>query len=176
MRKYIQPCIPAIMLFIALNAAAQQTKPAINYGNNAAAAKYISTRGVKFYCEVYGKGEPLLLIHGNSGEINNLKYQIPYFLKDYKVITVDSRAQGKSTDYGDSLTYEMMADDFNAILDSLHIHSAYVIGWSDGGINGLLLALRHRGKGKKLAETGANLIPNTSVFDPGGNAFMGASI
>ena len=176
MTKYIQTCIPAIVLFIALNAGAQQTRSAINYGSNAAAAKYITTRGVKFYCEVYGKGEPLLLIHGNSGSINNFKYQLPYFSKYYKVITVDSRAQGKSTDYGDSLTYEMMADDFNAILDSMHIQSAYVIGWSDGGINGLLLALRHPEKVKKLAETGANLIPDTSVFDPGGNAFMETSI
>ena len=176
MTKYIQTGIPAIVLFIALNAGAQQTRSAINYGSNAAAAKYITTRGVKFYCEVYGKGEPLLLIHGNSGSINNFKYQVPYFSKYYKVITVDSRAQGKSTDYGDSLTYEMMADDFNAILDSMHIQSAYVIGWSDGGINGLLLALRHPGKVKKLAETGANLIPDTSVFDPAGNAFMETSI
>jgi len=176
MTKYIQTCIPAIVLFIALNAVAQQTRSSINYGSNAAAAKYITTRGVKFYCEVYGKGEPLLLIHGNSGSINNFKYQVPYFSKYYKVITVDSRAQGKSTDYGDSLTYEMMADDFNAILDSMHIQSAYVIGWSDGGINGLLLALRHPEKVKKLAETGANLIPDTSVFDPAGNAFMETSI
>jgi len=165
-----------IVFFIALNTAAQHAKPAINYGSNAIAAKYISTRGVKFYCEIYGKGDALLLIHGNSGSINNFKYQIPYFSKHYKVIAVDSRAQGKSIDYGDSLTYEMMADDFNALLDSLHIQSAFVIGWSDGGINGLLLALRHPEKVKKLAETGANLIPDTSVFDPAGNASMQTSI
>ena len=114
MRKYIQTCIPLIMLFIAPDSNAQQNKSTINYGSNATAAKYITTRGVKFYCEVYGKGEPLLLIHGNSGSMNNFKYQIPYFSKYYKVIAVDSRAQGKSTDYGDSLTYQMMADDFNA--------------------------------------------------------------
>jgi pimeloyl-ACP methyl ester carboxylesterase len=70
----------------------------------------------------------------------------------------------------------MMADDLNAVLDSLHVDSAYVIGWSDGGINGLLLALRHPEKVRKLAETGANLIPDTSVFDPAGNASLDASI
>lgn len=173
MRKYIQPFITALMLFAIVAAEAQnKNTSAINYGSNATAGKYISTRGIKFYYEVYGKGEPLLLIHGNGGSINNFKYQIPYFSKYYKVIAIDSRAQGKSTDYGDSLTYEMMADDFNAVLDSLHIDSAYVIGWSDGGINGLLLALRHPEKVKKLAETGANLIPDTSVFDSGVNAFM----
>ena len=174
MRNCVQICISVSLLFISLSVVAQPKKnsPAINYGNNPAAGKYISTRGSKFYYEVYGKGEPLLLIHGNGGSINNFKYQIPYFSKYYKVIGVDSRAQGKSTDYGDSLTYEMMADDLNAVLDSLHVDSAFVIGWSDGGINGLLLALRHPEKAKKLAETGANLIPDTSVFDPAGNAFI----
>ena len=174
MRNFIQIFISTSLLFISFSLFAQQKKnvPAINYGNNPSAGKYISTRGIKFYCEVYGKGQPLLLIHGNGGSLGNFKYQIPYFSKYYKVIGVDSRAQGKSTDYGDSLTYEMMADDLNAVLDSLHVDSAFVIGWSDGGINGLLLALRHPEKVKKLAETGANLIPDTSVFDPAGNAFM----
>ncbi len=172
MRKPFNLYLPVLAILAMLTASAQQTKTAINYGNNPAAGKYIATRGAKFYCEVYGKGETLLLIHGNSGSIHDMKYQISYFSKYNKVIIVDSRAQGKSVDYSDSLTYEMMADDFNAILDTLHIRSAYVIGWSDGGINGLLLAMRHPEKVKKLAETGANLVPDTSVFDPGANAFM----
>lgn len=50
-----------------------------------------------------------------------------------------------------------MADDLNALLDRLHVDSSFVIGWSDGGINGLLLAMRHPDKVKKLAVTGANL-------------------
>jgi pimeloyl-ACP methyl ester carboxylesterase len=174
MKKFIQTFISLFLLFISFSAFAQQDKniPAIDYGNNAAAGKYIATRGIKLYCEIYGKGEPLLFTHGNSGSMHDFKYQIPYFSKYYKVIAVDSRAQGKSVDPGDSLTYEMMADDLNAVLDSLHIDSAYVIGWSDGGINTLLLALRHPEKVKKLAETGANLVPDTSVFDPAGNAFL----
>ena len=116
MRKCIKIPIAVLLLSIAFYADAQKNIPGINYGSNASAGKYISTRGIKIYYEMYGKGQPLLLIHGNSGSINNFKYQIPYFSKYYKVIAVDSRAQG-STDYGDSLTYEMMADDFNAVLD-----------------------------------------------------------
>lgn len=128
--------------------------------------KYIDTRGFKMYYETYGSGQPLLIIHGNGGSINNFLYQIPYFEKKYKVILADNRAQGKSPDPGDSLSYEMMADDLNALLDSLHIDSCYVIGWSDGGINGLLLAIHHPGKVKKLAITGANLTPDTTAVDP----------
>ncbi len=137
--------------------------PKSPYGNNKITGKFYDIRGFKMYCEVYGKGEPLLIIHGNGGSINNFIYQIPYFSKKYKVIIADSRAQGKSTDKGDSLTYEMMADDYAALLDQLKIDSANVIGWSDGGINGLLLAIRHPGKVKKLAITGANLVPDTTA-------------
>ncbi len=144
----------------------------VNYGNNPAVGKYLSTRGVKLYYETYGKGEPLLLIHGNGGSIHDMKYQISYFQKYYKVIIADSRSQGKSIDTAETLNYETMADDMNALLDSLHIKSAYVIGWSDGGINGLLLAMRHPEKVKKLVASGANLIPDASVLDPAGVAFI----
>ena len=56
-----------------------------------------------------------------------------------------------------------MADDYAALLTTLKIDSAYVIGWSDGGIEGLLLAMRHPEKVKKLAVTGANLVPDTTA-------------
>ena len=133
------------------------------YGHNKAAGKFYDIRGFKMYAEVYGKGQPLLIIHGNGGSIKNFIFQIPYFAKKYKVIIADSRAQGKSDDPADSLSYEMMADDYAALLDVMKIDSAYVIGWSDGGINGLLLAIRHPGKVSKLAITGANLVPDTTA-------------
>ena len=136
------------------------------YGRNKAVGKFIKTRGINMYYETYGEGEPLLIIHGNGGSINNFIYQIPYFAKNYKVILADSRAQGKSVDKGDSLSYEMMTDDLNALLDTLHLNNCYVIGWSDGGINGLLLAMRHPDKVKKLAVTGANLWPDQTAVDP----------
>lgn len=90
--------------------------------------------------------------------------QIPHFSRKYKVIAADSRGQGKSTDNADSLTYEMMADDYGSLLDSMKVDSVFVIGWSDGGINGLLLASRHPEKVKKLAITGANLWPDTTAL------------
>lgn len=154
-------------IFIATAATAQQSPfDTTIYGRNPAAGHTIHLRGFNMYYETYGTGEPLLIIHGNGGSINNFMYQIPYFESKYKVILADSRAQGKSTDTSDSLSYEMMTDDLNALLDSLHLDSCYVIGWSDGGINGLLLAIRHPEKVKKLAITGANLTPDTTAVDP----------
>jgi pimeloyl-ACP methyl ester carboxylesterase len=141
----------------------QMTNGKVPYGNNPAAGKYYDIHGFKMYCETYGEGQPLLIIHGNGGSINNFIYQIPYFSKKYKVIIADSRAQGKSKDDGDSLTYEMITDDYAALLTAMKVDSAFVIGWSDGGIEGLMLAIRHPEKVKKLAVTGANLIPDTSA-------------
>ena len=147
---------------------AQESVPldTTKFGRNPAVGKYADIRGFKMYYETYGKGEPLLIIHGNGGSIVNFSNQIPYFAKNYQVILADSRAQGKSVDPTDSLSYEMMTDDLNALLDQLGLKSCYVIGWSDGGINGLLLAIRHPDKVKKLAVTGANLWPDTTAVDP----------
>ena len=136
------------------------------YGKNKEAGKYYNIRGFKMYAETYGSGQPLLIIHGNGGSINNFLYQIPYFSKKYKVIIADSRAHGNSKDDADSLSYEMMADDYAALLDQMKIDSAFVIGWSDGGINGLLLAIHHPEKVKKLAITGANLWPDSTAVFP----------
>ncbi|MEP6612002.1 MAG: alpha/beta hydrolase [Mucilaginibacter sp.] len=144
----------------------QKAMDTTTYGKNPAAGKYADIRGFKMYYETYGKGEPLLIIHGNGGSINNFLYQIPYFAKNYQVIIADSRAQGKSVDHTDSLSYEMITDDLNALLDKLNLKQCYVIGWSDGGIEGLMLAMHHPEKVKKLAVTGANLWPDTSAVDP----------
>ncbi len=134
------------------------------YGNNPDAGHYINIRGFKMYYEVYGKGEPMLMIHGNAGSINNLSGQIEYFSKYYQVIIADSRAHGKSTDTSDTLSYKMMADDFNALLDSLQIKSCNVLGWSDGGNNGLLMAIHYPEKIKKLVISGANTeIDSTAI-------------
>jgi pimeloyl-ACP methyl ester carboxylesterase len=144
------------------NAYPQNSKPT-PYGNNPEVGKYYSLRGFRMYCEIYGQGEPLLIIHGNGGSIADFRNQIPYFSKKYRVILADSRSQGKSADPGDSLSYEMMADDLACLLDTLQVDSAFVIGWSDGGINSLLLAMRHPQKVRKLASTGANLVPDTTA-------------
>ncbi|MFD0794763.1 alpha/beta fold hydrolase [Mucilaginibacter litoreus] len=167
--KTLHALIAFLFLLIALPVFAQNFEKDMDttmYGRNKAVGKYAELRGIKMYYEVYGKGEPLLIIHGNGGSINNFVYQIPYFAKKYQVILADSRAQGKTVDHADSLSYEMITDDLNALLEHLKLKNVNVIGWSDGGIEGLLLAINHPDKVKKLAVTGANLRPDTSAVDP----------
>ena len=147
-------------------APAQQAAP-VPYGDNAAVGKYYDINGFKMYTEVYGSGPPLLMIHGNNGSMKAFAKNVPYFAAHYTVILADSRSQGKSIDPDHPLTFEMMADDFATLLDAMHIDSADVLGWSDGGINALLLAIRHPEKVKRLASTGANLWPDSDAFKKG---------
>jgi pimeloyl-ACP methyl ester carboxylesterase len=168
--KQIKSLLSILLVLLTGVACAQQEETikadTVTYGKNAAVGKYAEIRGFKMYYEVYGKGEPLLIIHGNGGSIKDFRYQIPYFAKKYQVILADSRAQGKSNNDKDTLSYEMMSDDLNALMDQLKIKNANVIGWSDGGIEGLLLAMRNPDKVKMLAVTGANLWPDTTAVDP----------
>ncbi|ASZ12635.1 alpha/beta hydrolase [Chitinophaga pendula] len=138
----------------------------VNYGNNKAAGHYLNTRGIKLYYESYGQGEPLILMHINGGSIKLFEQQIPFFAKNYRVIAIDSRAHGKSIDTKDSLSFEMMADDLNALMDSLHLKNANIIGWSDGGITGLVMAMRYPERVKKLIVSGPNLWPDTTAIVP----------
>jgi len=138
----------------------------VRYGANPAAAHTFTHDGIKFYYEVYGAGEPLLVVHGNGGSIADLSSQIGHFRKRYKVIAMDSRDQGKSGDSKDKLTYEKMADDLAALLDHLKVGPVNVLGWSDGGIEALLLGIRHPNKVKKIVAMAANLNPSESAIYP----------
>jgi pimeloyl-ACP methyl ester carboxylesterase len=142
-----------ILLLLLLTTAAEcQT----NYGSNERVGKYADVNGIKVYYEIYGAGEPLLLLHGNSGSMESFSQQIPELSKHFKVIAVDSRAQGKSTDSDQEITYALMASDMSALMDKLNLASVHVVGWSDGGNVGLELALAHPQKVKKLVTFGAN--------------------
>ena len=137
-------------------------KPVAKYGSNPAAGKTFIHDGITLYYEVYGAGEPLLLVHGNGGSIANFKAQIDHFRKHYQVIAMDSRDQGKSGDSPDKITYEKMTDDLAALLDHLHTGPVNVLGWSDGGIEALLLGIRHPARVKKIAAMAANLYPEAA--------------
>lgn len=153
-----------IILFSFILFTASSQVSSIEYGNNPNAGHYTRINGIDLYYETYGAGEPLVMLHGNGGSIEAFKFQIPSFEKYYRVIAIDSRLQGKSGGSADTLSYEMMAADFCALLDYLEIDSAYVLGWSDGGIDGLLMALKCPAKVKKLAVSGANTVPDSTAI------------
>lgn len=139
---------------------------AIPYGANAAASGTFTHDGVTFYYETYGAGEPLLMVHGNGASISSLGKQIDHFKATYKVIAMDSREQGKSGGGDKPVTYEVMTHDLAALMDHLKTGPADVVGWSDGGIEALLLGIRHPDKVKKLVAMAANLNPSLDAIYP----------
>jgi pimeloyl-ACP methyl ester carboxylesterase len=138
-----------------------------NFGINNKVGKYAEVNGIRLYYEVYGEGQPLVVLHGNGGDISGAASHYPYFLrKNYKVIAVDSRAQGKSGDTEAELTYELMASDVNELLNQLGIDSTYIWGQSDGAILGLIIAMNYPDKVKKLVAFAANIAPDTTGIEP----------
>jgi pimeloyl-ACP methyl ester carboxylesterase len=127
--------------------------------------KFQNANGIDFYYETYGKGDTVLLLHGNSESLKSFKKQIPDFSKQFFVIAMDSRAQGYSSDDGKKITYDLMAEDVNSFLDQLHIKNLNVLGWSDGGNTGIILAMKHPDKVKRLATMGANLLNDKTSVD-----------
>lgn len=114
----------------------------------------------------------MLLLHGNSESIASFYKQIPQFSKYYKVIALDSRGQGKSTEDGKKFTYELFAEDTKALLDHLQLDSVNILGWSDGGNIGLIMAMKYPVKVKQLAVMGANLYNNSSSVKGAVNRYL----
>jgi len=133
------------------------------YGSNENVGKYITINGAKIYYEEYGKGEPLLLIHGNNGSIKSMENQIDYFKNKYRVIVADNRGQGKSELKTDSLTYVQITKDWDEIVNYLKLDSINIVGWSDGGIIGLKMGISGKSKIKKIVAMGANLRPDSTA-------------
>lgn len=135
------------------------------YGSNDTAGHYVMANGIQLYYEIYGQGRPLLLLHGNSESISSFNRQIPELSKHHQVIAVDTRGQGRSGEDGKTYTYDLFARDMESLLDTLHLDSVDVLGWSDGGNTGLIMAMAYPKKIHRLAVMGANIFIDHSVVD-----------
>src|SRR5688572_19155545 len=127
----------------------------IEYGSNN--GKQVSIFDKKIYYEEYGQGTPLILLSGGGLErsIKDFENCIPGLAERYRVIAPDTPGQGRS-EQADTLTYDILLEFTSRLIDSLKIDSAYVMGWSDGGIIGILLAEKRPDKIKKVIAVGAN--------------------
>jgi len=111
---------------------------------------------IEMYYAVYGEGDPLILLHGGLGNADYWANQVPAFAERYQVIVADSRGHGRSTRSDQPYSYQLMASDVLALMDHLQIDRASLVGWSDGGIIGLDLAINHPDRLDKLFAFGAN--------------------
>ena len=130
------------------------------YGKNKT-GKYIDVNDAKIYYEEYGQGEPLIFLHGNNGSIEDFYQQIPFFAKHYRLIVLDTRGQGRSTDLTNTpYTYEEFANDLFQVIQKLNLKKVNLVGWSDGGNTALIFNAQHPELVNKIVTIGAVLNPN----------------
>lgn len=102
---------------------------------------YADIDDIKMYYEVYGEGEPIMLIHGGMGDAEHFKHLIPELSKKYKLIVPNCRTHGRTNTSDKLLSYHLMATDMIELMDHLKIESAGVIGWSMGGAIAMDMAI-----------------------------------
>jgi pimeloyl-ACP methyl ester carboxylesterase len=121
---------------------------------------HADVNGIRMFYAVRGDGPVLVLLHGGAGNGEQFAHQIPELEKHYTLIIPDMCAQGRTTDRPGPLTYHAMAEDVIALMDLLGIKRLDIMGWSDGGVTGIDLAIHHAGRLKHLVTFGANFSPD----------------
>ena len=112
------------------------------------------------------RGKPVIMVHGGLANSNYFGAVIPYLVDaGFHVIVVDSRGHGRSTRSAQPYSYELMASDVVGMLDALHIPKADLVGWSDGGIIGIVMAIRYPEHLNRVFAFGANTTPDGLIPD-----------
>ena len=102
---------------------------------------YVEHAGARIWYAAYGLGSPVILLHGGLGHSGNWGYQVPALIETgYRAIVIDSRGHGHSTRDEQPYSYELMASDVEAVMNTLNIDKAAFVGWSDGACTSLVLA------------------------------------
>jgi len=116
--------------------------------------EYVDARGVNTYYEVAGTGEPLVLLPGGMCTAESFDGQTPALAEQYRVYVPERRGQGRMPDLEGPITYELMAADTIAFMEAVGLESAHLVGWSDGALVGLLVALERPELVRKLVLIG----------------------
>jgi pimeloyl-ACP methyl ester carboxylesterase len=124
-------------------------------GEHTARAK---VNGISLFYAVIGHGSPVVLLHGGLSNSDYWGNQIKALVSHHTVIVMDSRGHGRSSRDARPYSYDLMADDVVGLLDTLHIPKADIVGWSDGAILGLDLAIRHADRVGKIFAFAANTV------------------
>ena len=113
---------------------------------------------IKMYYAIFNKEgkEPVILLHGGLVSSDEWSFEVPLLSKTHKVIMVDSRGHGRSSMSQQPLGYNLMASDVVQLMNYLKIRKASIVGWSDGGVIGLILAIKYPERINKLFTFGAN--------------------
>jgi pimeloyl-ACP methyl ester carboxylesterase len=153
----------AFLLSVALPAAGEaqwRTLPPTPRLSEEARSGYAAVNRIQIWYAVLGQGEPVILLHGGLANANYWGNQMPVLARHYRVIVMDSRGHGRTTRNQQPFSYELMASDVLGLMDFLKIPKAAIVGWSDGAILGLEIAIHHPERLTKLFAFAANSDPS----------------
>jgi pimeloyl-ACP methyl ester carboxylesterase len=125
-----------------------------------AASGYAPVNGIRIWYAVFGRGSPVVLLHGGLANADYWGNQVRALERHYRVIVMDSRGHGRSTRNAQPFGYDLMASDVLGLMDHLKIRNAAIVGWSDGAIIGLDIAMHHPDRLTKLFAFAANSDPS----------------
>jgi pimeloyl-ACP methyl ester carboxylesterase len=159
-KKYF---LPLLLASFQVTSYSQSAATNISYGNNPQAGKYLNVGDAKIYYEIYGKGKPLVLLHGGVyGYIDEFEPFIKRFEENYQVICIATRGHGKSEIGKGPVSYLQRAEDAYKVIRSITNDSVIVLGFSDGGYSGMKLAAIHPELVQKLIVIGAGDFPKST--------------
>jgi pimeloyl-ACP methyl ester carboxylesterase len=131
----------------------------------------VAHEGASIWYAAHGDGSPVLLLHGALGNSLDWGYQVPALLEaGYRAILIDNSGRGRSTLGTPPLGYDLMASEVLAVMDVLDIPKAAIVGWSDGAIIGLTLAMKYPERISRVFAFGCNMdlegVKQVSPSDP----------
>lgn len=124
--------------------------------------------GAKIWYATFGAGPPVILLHGGLGHSGNWGFQVPALVRaGHRVVVIDSRGHGRSSRDGRPYKYELMASDVLAVMDTLQLPKAAVVGWSDGACVALILGMKAADRIEGVFFFGCNMDPSgTKEVEP----------
>ncbi|MEI9850691.1 MAG: alpha/beta hydrolase [Sphingomonas sp.] len=164
----IRSLLLAVALCFAGPASAQElwkTLPDVPAMPAPAGSGAVENSGAKIHYATYGEGPPVILLHGGLANGEYWANQVAPLAKTRRVIVIDSRGHGRSSRDDRPYTYELMASDVLAVMDALGVPKASIVGWSDGAIIGLVLAIHHPERLDRIFAFAANMDPSGVNLD-----------
>jgi pimeloyl-ACP methyl ester carboxylesterase len=158
MRHFLLAALVACVGLPALAAERWQTLPPTPAPIATDRSGLAAVNGISIHYAIYGHGTPVIFLHGGLANTDYWGRQVPAVAAHHTVILMDSRGHGRSTRDARPYGYDLMADDVVALMDHLKIARADIVGWSDGAILGLDLALRHKSRVGRVFAFAANTL------------------
>lgn len=160
--------LPGTKICFAQTAPRWKTLPDVPAMPKADTSGLVSVNGARLYFAVFNKTgkDPVILLHGGFTCSADWGFEVPLLANTHEVIVMDTRGHGRSTMDYQPFSYDLFASDVKGLMDMLGVSKVSIVGWSDGGVTGLVMAMKYPGYVKKLFTYGSNYSKSGEKNEP----------